>query len=1437
MALNVGELTARIGVDGLQTFRSDLQRAGSDFRDFSREVDRTADQSRQAVDRLGQRVSQAGREAGNDLGDGLSRGAEQGRRDVEQQMDRVRQELQRTGREAEQSGSDAGAGFGEAFSGSLEGALGGTTERLQGMGENMGNGLVSGFMGVVGRAGSAGGPVGAAIAAALAVQVGIPLMAGAKIADLVIEGFEARAAQGFIKAQFGWTPQQAEQAGKAASDAYINAFGESVNANREAAGVAIQAGLLDGDATAAEMQPVIEQLQIVSSLMGEEIPEVARAAGQMVKTGMADNITEAFDLLTVGQQKGLNLSGDLIDTVVEYGVQYQKLGVDGATALGTIAQMSKAGARDTDLAADALKEFSIRAMDGSEASMQAFADLNLNAEETAAAFAKGGDSALGMSRVVLTALAKIEDPMKRNEIGVALLGTQWEDLGPAIAGLDLDRATAEMDGFGGATKRAGDDMSGAASGIEGAKRTIEVAVDGMKASLSDAFAPLATDLAAWVTDNKEEIVTFLQDVAKYLGVASGATIYFAGQFITGMGYVVDAMTDGGALIIDSLGNIAEVMGNILKHIPGMQGIGEGLIEAGKRADGMAEKMYGAGEGMKTFGQKVADAGYKVAELATQIGEIPPGKEIKVDTPGGQGVLDLLKSMNAAVTTDNNKNIVVEAPLAPEVLEQLKAIGIEAKIVDNKTVLVAADKTQYNEAMREVVSPVTKKVNVVVEGSGAHLVYPKDSNFNPGNFPVPQGQPRATGGPVYGPGTKTSDDVLIAASTGEFVQQAAAVDYYGLNFMHAVNQRRIPKELIPHLATGGSVLDSLVAIQQRVAPSLQLTSGQRDEPGSFHGIGQAGDFSNGTSNTPEMLAFARYMAQNYGAALAELIYHDPNFSGQQIDEGRIVPDSFFAGAGDHTNHVHVAAHQPLPLPNGGGVAAPVQDITLTPQSSRDDVARKIIAEGRKRGYTDEEIVAVLAHARGESNLDPTAIGGGGAWHGIFQQDSSYPGRDDPNQNIAEFYNRLDEKRSSPGASPDIWKNIFWLQQRPGEPSADAAYANGRQEYLTSEMRPHEGEARDLLNRLAPTVGGVGPQSGYVQVGPGTDQYGTTYTDNGYTGNGSGTSRGAPPEDPSTVTLTFQNPLKPWWWTGEEKYRQRIIDDYEKQKAWDEYWSGGGNTNEKTEQGKKVTVKSIEEATKDLEDAKFDLEIALQRQEEMKPDAPESSKMSMQKSVDDAREKVREAEEELARARANPSGYYYEQPAQNNGVPAGLPGPAKPMATGGTIPGVGNTDSELILGMPGEEIIRKDVAEQPGMRRFLKAINAGLVPTPPGFAAGGTVGAGFGGYVHDESDVMAPKNWRDWMGLATGAGFALYNLFEPYVNAAVTGKVDLGNITPRLNTGSTDTRLVTSTLSAAASQLSQQIDELIWAVKEGKNITVKIEGASDPFNGPQIAMRTV
>jgi hypothetical protein len=69
--------------------------------------------------------------------------------------------------------------------------------------------------------------------------------------------------------------------------------------------------------------------------------------------------------------------------------------------------------------------------------------------------------------------------------------------------------------------------------------------------------------------------------------------------------------------------------------------------------------------------------------------------------------------------------------------------------------------------------------------------------------------------------------------------------------------------------------------------------------SYHGIGRAHDYSNGYGPTPQMMAFARYMAANYGQKLLELIYTPLGFS---IKNGRRVPP--YAQA-DHYDHVHVA----------------------------------------------------------------------------------------------------------------------------------------------------------------------------------------------------------------------------------------------------------------------------------------------------------------------------------------------------------------------------------------------------------------------------------------------------------------------------------------------------------------------------------------------------
>lgn len=121
--------------------------------------------------------------------------------------------------------------------------------------------------------------------------------------------------------------------------------------------------------------------------------------------------------------------------------------------------------------------------------------------------------------------------------------------------------------------------------------------------------------------------------------------------------------------------------------------------------------------------------------------------------------------------------------------------------------------------------------------------------------------------------------------------------------------------------------------------------------------------------------------------------------------------------------------------------------LTPSSSYEDVGEAIVKEGIRRGHSRAELIAETADAIQESGLNPKAKSANGLWWGLYQQDSGYANRDDPNANIAQFMDRLDVKRRSAGASSDPWLNVFWLQQRPGEPSAAQAYANGRKAYLT------------------------------------------------------------------------------------------------------------------------------------------------------------------------------------------------------------------------------------------------------------------------------------------------------------------------------------------------------------------------------------------------------
>ncbi|RAV34926.1 phage tail tape measure protein [Corynebacterium heidelbergense] len=119
---------------------------------------------------------------------------------------------------------------------------------------------------------------------------------------------------------------------------------------------------------------------------------------------------------------------------------------------------------------------------------------------------------------------------------------------------------------------------------------------------------------------------------------------------------------------------------------------------------------------------------------------------------------------------------------------------------------------------------------------------------------------------------------------------------------------------------GGVVEAMTSIVQKKYPMIQMTSGYRNS-NDYHGAGLAGDFSNGFSNTPEMLALANDIADTYPGSL-ELIHEAPGFD-RQIKNGQFVGGGggswgFYAGAGDHANHVHWAMNTPPTMDFGGGV---------------------------------------------------------------------------------------------------------------------------------------------------------------------------------------------------------------------------------------------------------------------------------------------------------------------------------------------------------------------------------------------------------------------------------------------------------------------------------------------------------------------------------------
>ena len=696
------------------------------------------------------------------------RGASKAFEKVAKEADKATKQVKEFGKSGEKSGKDFSVGF---------------SKHLKGIG---------------GRVSSAfkAGPIAAAAA-----------VGGAAVGAAFIGTFQKALEQGDVKAKFaaqlGLTEQESAKAGKTAGELYTSNYGESLGAVNEAIKRVVQdtnVGL-----NSVDLKPVTAKVLDLVSVFDQDLGGVTRAVGQLVRTGLAKNATEALDIVTKGFQSGVDKADDFLDTLNEYGTQFRKLGISGAQATGILSQGLKAGARDADIVADAIKEFSIRAVDGSTTTAAGFKALGLSAKTMTETIARGGKPAAAGLDTVLDRLRKVKDPARQSQIAVQLFGTQAEDLGKALYSIDPSKAVAGLGQVAGAADKLDKTIGSTPQArVSSFFRTLKQgAVDSMAGVITafDKGETAATGFqgelekaAVWLKENRYQIAAVFVDISR--GALSMAKVVLP---------VVK--------LIDHA--FREFLGGILN----------GAAEAFGFLPKVGDKLKAAAKSFNAYSQGV-DKGFdaaikKAGEWDTALDRTSKELHLKAN------ISDLQNKLKTARTELKDKNLTRER---------------KAQITANIKSLTAQLKT----AQRQVNNLHGKTVPIEIKftSGGVNLSAPsRAARVGPG---------QAAGGPISGPGSGTSDQAgLFALSNKEWVIRSKSAQKYGPKAMASINAGTAA--VFP-MASGGPTWPAFDARYNAAAKrganryrsgfgpygaALGFAMGQRGKPYVWGGVGPGG----------------------------------------------------------------------------------------------------------------------------------------------------------------------------------------------------------------------------------------------------------------------------------------------------------------------------------------------------------------------------------------------------------------------------------------------------------------------------------------------------------------------------------------------------------------------------------------------------------------------
>ena len=400
-----------------------------------------------------------------------------------------------------------------------------------------------------------------------------------------LEGaFDNQSTMAKFNATLGQSVEITKQAGDVARDVWKTGVVGTLEEATDAVG-AIGAQMVNlGETSPAELQKLTDgALTLAHSGLGD-VNEIARAAGNMMKNGLASNAQEALDIIATGSQNGANRAGDLLDVLSEYGGSFAKVGIDGQTALQMIKQSMDSGAYSADIAADSVREFGTVIFEGGDDVSAALSGIGFDLTTVQQTMAQGGPAAGAMTDSIIYALGEMTDPVAQQQAGAALFGSMWQDGGAKMV-LSMSTAVDGVTETAGATEKMGQTLNDTAQvKIQAMKNKMDDWVNSMVA----ADGPLG-DVMTWAQSFGPEVM----NVGMQVGVAAIA--------IKEMGLMTKLAAAGQALLNVALS--ANPIGVVIMLVAALVG---GFVLLWNKSEGFRNFFIGMWDAIKSAVGRVVD---------------------------------------------------------------------------------------------------------------------------------------------------------------------------------------------------------------------------------------------------------------------------------------------------------------------------------------------------------------------------------------------------------------------------------------------------------------------------------------------------------------------------------------------------------------------------------------------------------------------------------------------------------------------------------------------------------------------------------------------------------------------------------------------------------------------------------------------------------------